>query len=138
MVKNIIILKIQSGSITLIDDGFGNLIDCSQYITAASESINYISQSIFAMNFTDMYNQHNKKMFGKPGIYLTCHACDKITCVLESCENCGAEADQFVFGSSKTQGKGIFCKDCGLGATTFLCRHCCKTNAAIEKLVEIW
>ena len=55
-------LKIQSGSTTLVDDTYGNLIDCSLYITAASESINYISQSIFAMNFTDMYNQHNKKI----------------------------------------------------------------------------
>jgi hypothetical protein len=55
-------VSIKSGSKHIIDDGFGNLIDCSISITQASESVNYISQSLFAMNFTDMYNQSGEKL----------------------------------------------------------------------------
>jgi hypothetical protein len=55
-------VSIKSGSKHIIDDGFGNLIDCSLSIANASESINYTSQSLFAMNFADMYNKAGKKI----------------------------------------------------------------------------
>jgi hypothetical protein len=46
---------------TLVDDSNGNLIDVTQFITAASESVAYASRSMFSMDFTkDLYNRHNK------------------------------------------------------------------------------
>ncbi len=50
-------VKLQSGSLTIIDDGYGNLIDASVYIAAASQSVNYKSQSVFSMDFVDLYNK---------------------------------------------------------------------------------
>jgi len=55
-------VSIKSGSKHIIDDGFGNLIDCSISLSAASKSVNYTSQSLFAMNFADMYNQSGNKI----------------------------------------------------------------------------
>ena len=55
-------VNIRSGSVTIIDDGFGNLINADKYITTPSESISYVSRSLFTMNFDDLYNRHGKKI----------------------------------------------------------------------------
>ena len=63
-------VKIQSGSganrITLYDDGYGNLYDNEltgsevSGAVATSQSVNFVSQSILALNFNDLHNNHNK------------------------------------------------------------------------------
>lgn len=52
---------IKSGSKTLKDDTYGNLLDVSQFITSASESISYSSRSLMTVDFTrDLYNRKGK------------------------------------------------------------------------------
>ena len=65
-------VKIQSGSganrITLYDDGYGNLYDNELTGSVASgsivtsQSVGYISQSLLAFNFNDMYNRSGEKL----------------------------------------------------------------------------
>ena len=50
-----------SPSKTLVDDSNGNLIDVTEFITSASESVAYASRSMFSMDFTkDLYNRQGK------------------------------------------------------------------------------
>jgi hypothetical protein len=62
-------LKIQSGSgadrITLRDDGYGNIYDealPNPGNLAISQSLNFVSKSIFSLNFNDLHNEKNKKI----------------------------------------------------------------------------
>ena len=56
-------VKIQSGSKTITDDGFGNLIDNSiQLYGNPTESISFVTTSLLALNFVDMYNQAGSKL----------------------------------------------------------------------------
>ena len=56
-------VKIQSGSTTITDDGFGNLIDNSvQLYGNPTESISFVTTSLVALNFVDMYNQAGSKL----------------------------------------------------------------------------
>jgi len=58
--KGSVTISNEASNLKLIDDGFGNLINVSRFITSASESITYSSKSVLTLNFTkDLYNREN-------------------------------------------------------------------------------